>query len=329
MEVHVRNLGPLKEAAVKLSPVTLFIGVNRSGKSILANAISAVTTAFAQAQWEYAKRHADKRLGRYVELRSLAQLFNEKFQEEVFAIPVRRGEREAAISVRYGDASLIVTVDNVANFSVKGDMFEKAEKTTLDTLRVSARGDFDYTPYMYSWRTLGRCDRIYPEALRWIAKTFDIVLMGDAVYEGGNAYRHLSSMVESLVNLGRLGGCRNLVLEEPEAHLHDDAVFELAKFIYGQASGGRGFLVTTHSDLLAAWVAALAAHPDPGELGVELAGGRPEVRIYRFRLRAIGDAYVEEVDLSGGEVDMDELQLRVMEELSRALARIRNALRTA
>ncbi len=329
MEVHVRNLGPLKEAAVKLSPVTLFIGVNRSGKSILANAISAVTTAFAQAQWEYAKRHADKRLGRYVELRSLAQLFNEKFQEEVFAIPVRRGEREATISIRYGDASLIVTVDNVANFSVKGDMFEKAEKTTLDTLRVSARGDFDYTPYMYSWRTLGRCDRIYPEALRWIAKTFDIVLMGDAVYEGGNAYRHLSSMVESLVNLGRLGGCRNLVLEEPEAHLHDDAVFELAKFIYGQASGGRGFLVTTHSDLLAAWVAALAAHPDPGELGVELAGGRPEVRIYRFRLRAIGDAYVEEVDLSGGEVDMDELQLRVMEELSRALARIRNALRTA
>ena len=88
MEVHVRNLGPLKEAAVKLSPVTLFIGVNRSGKSILANAISAVTTAFAQAQWEYAKRHADKRLGRYVELRSLAQLFTEKFQEEVFSIPV-------------------------------------------------------------------------------------------------------------------------------------------------------------------------------------------------------------------------------------------------
>ncbi|AEA11616.1 hypothetical protein TUZN_0113 [Thermoproteus uzoniensis 768-20] len=329
MEVYVRNLGPLSEAAVKLSPITLFIGVNRSGKSILANAISAVTTAFAEAQREYARLYAEERLGRYAKPKSLAQLFNEKFQGEVFSIPVRRGEREAVISIKYGDASLVVTIDNVANFSVKGDMFEKAEKTTRDTLRVSARGDFDYTPYLYSWRTLGRCQRIYPEALRWITKTFDIVLMGDAVYEGGNAYRHVSSMVESLVDLGRRGGCQNLVLEEPEAHLHDDAVFELAKFIYGQASGGRGFLVTTHSDLLAAWVAALASHPDPGELGVELAGGRPEVRMYRFRLRAVGDAYVEEVDLSGGEVDMDELQLKVMEELSKALARIRDALRAA
>ncbi|AET32433.1 hypothetical protein [Pyrobaculum ferrireducens] len=329
MEVHVRNLGPLKEAAVKLSPVTLFIGVNRSGKSILANAISAVTTAFAQAQWEYAKRHADKRLGKRVELRRLAQLFSEKFQEEVFNIPVKRGEREAVVSIKYGGALLTVSVDRAADFSAKGDIFEKAEKAVAETLLVSVRGDFSYEPYLHPWKTLGRCDRIYPEALRWIAKTFDIVLAGDAVYEGGNAFRHLSSMVESLVDLGRRGGCRNLVLEEPEAHLHDDAVFELAKFIYGQASGGRGFLVTTHSDLLAAWVAALAAHPDPGELGVELAGGRPEVRIYRFRLRAIGDAYVEEVDLSGGEVDMDELQLRVMEELSRALARVKNALRTA
>jgi len=88
------------------------------------------------------------------------------------------------------------------------------------------------------------------------------------VFEGGVEVRNSSSMVVSLADLARRGGCRNLMLEEPETHLHDDALFESAKFLYA-----------------------------------------------------------EELDLRGGEVDMDEAQLRVLESLERTLRAVKHALR--
>ncbi|MCX8135997.1 hypothetical protein [Pyrobaculum aerophilum] len=41
---------------------------------------------------------------------------------------------------------------------------------------------------------------------------FDIVVMGDAVYEANASYRHSSSMVRSLLEIGRSGGRGNIVL---------------------------------------------------------------------------------------------------------------------
>nr|WP_287069210.1 hypothetical protein [Pyrobaculum sp.] len=36
--------------------------------------------------------------------------------------------------------------------------------------------------------------------------------MGDAVYDAGASYKHLSSMVRSLLEIGRSGGRGNIVL---------------------------------------------------------------------------------------------------------------------
>jgi len=320
------NLGPLERVSVEVARLTLFVGVNRAGKSIVARSLAAVTTALYRASVEYAKALAEKRWGRRLEVRPLSELFYEQLEGFVFEIPVRTGAKSAKIKLSYGGRVLLVEKDVLGNFKVGGDLVEAAAKQVEGSLRVGREGFFDFDPLFYPWSTLEWCNSLYPAAARWLASAFDIVVSQGTVFEGGVEVRNPSSMVVSLADLARRGGCRNLVLEEPEAHLHDDAVFELAKFLYAEASRGKGFLVTTHSDLLTAWIAALAAHPNPGELGVEV-GERPSVKVYRFHLRRVGDAYAEELDLRGGEVDMDEAQLRVLENLERALRAVKNALR--
>ncbi|AAL63528.1 hypothetical protein PAE1511 [Pyrobaculum aerophilum str. IM2] len=62
--------------------------------------------------------------------------------------------------------------------------------------------------------------------------------------------------------------------------------------------------MTTNSYLLAARLALLAARPGPQKLGVEIHNGKPPDR---FKLRAIGDAFIEEINISQGEIDMDEV----------------------
>ncbi len=308
--------------------MTLFVGVNRSGKSIVARALAAVTTALARAEQRYAGALAKRRRGWYAEPKPfLVDLFYEELGNFAFDLPVRVGARSTVVRLVYGGKILVVERDVLGNPKVEGDLVEAAARRVEETLRVSAREDFfDYEPLFYPWTTLNACNRLYPAAAKWIATAFDIVVAQDTIYEGGTEVRNLSSMVVSLAELARRGGCRNVVLEEPEAHLHDDAVFELAKFMYVEASRGKGFLITTHSDLLTAWIAALSAHPDPRELGVEIEG-RPPVRVYRFHLRKIGDAYVEPVDIRGGEVDMDEAQLKVLQNLERAIHAVKHAMR--
>ena len=323
---EAENLGPLSRVEVEVAPLTLFVGVNRAGKSIVARALAAITTALAQAVWKYASALASQKMGGFVQLKPLAQLLREELNAHIFNIPVRVGARSAVVRLVHRGFVLVVERDVFGEFNVEGDLANYATRRVEETLRFASSGMVYYEAPITPWTTLDMCNAIYPAAVRWLASTFDIVVMPTSVYEGGMEVRSPSSMVVSLVDLARRGGCRNLVLEEPEAHLHDDAVFELAKFLYAEASRGKGFLVTTHSDLLTAWIAALAAHPNPRELGVDVES-RPEVRVYRFHLRRVGDAYVEPVDISGGEVDMDEAQLKVLQSLEDAIRAVRHALR--
>jgi len=119
-----------------------------------------------------------------------------------------------------------------------GDLVEAAAKQVEASLRVGREEYFDFEPLFYPWSTLEWCNRLNPAAARWLASAFDIVVSQGAVFEGGVEVRNPSSMVVSLADLARRGGCRNLVLEEPEAHLYDGAVF--AKFLYAEASRGKG-----------------------------------------------------------------------------------------
>lgn len=138
--------------------MTLFVGVNRSGKSIVARALAAVTTALARAEQRYAGALA-KRRGWYAEPKPfLVDLFYEELGNFAFDLPVRMGARSTVVRLVYGDKVLVVERDVLGNPRVEGDLVEAAARRVEETLRVSAREDFfDYEPF-YPWTALNACN---------------------------------------------------------------------------------------------------------------------------------------------------------------------------
>jgi len=104
--------------SIEVGRLTLFVGVNRAGKSIVARSLAAVTTALYRASVEYAKALAEKRWGRRLEVRPLPELLYKQLEGFVFEIPVRAGAKSVKIKLSYGGRVLLVEKDVLGNFKV-------------------------------------------------------------------------------------------------------------------------------------------------------------------------------------------------------------------
>jgi len=122
------NLGPLERVSVEVARLTLFVGVNRAGKSIVARSLAAVTTALYRASVEYAKALAEKRRGRSVKERPLSELFLQQLEGFALEIPVRAGAKSVTIKLYHGGRVLLVEKDVLGNFKVGGDLVEATAK---------------------------------------------------------------------------------------------------------------------------------------------------------------------------------------------------------
>jgi len=274
----IRHFGPLEEAEIDVSRITLFIGPNGSGKSYTAMALYAILRTLAR--------------GRAADRQEVVRVLRRVFASDLQTL-INTGSQSAELSARIGGYSVDIKwhrggdtrVDIKGEGRVPPPVYLPAARSgimqwypifasiyfhladdlppgVVPLIRQALGPVSDFISMLFAAQSVARRParqrKLYDVFVKHIG--LETYFDGDkpvVEWEAGRSEVQLApSGFAELAPLGlflRYGVIKKgsfVIWEEPEAHLHPEVVYKVGNLVVDLARRGVRLLLTTHSDVL-------------------------------------------------------------------------------
>ena len=250
MKVLVSGINPIKQSNFNVADVTIVIGPNGSGKTILATILYSAIETFQRFSAERLKSMNDE------VMKMIATTFSEILAKNYVDI----------YSISNGNAKIVIEDDNAHvsfDISDKNINVEISDYSIIEHIRslnpiflpvnrVDANSDDLISMIINSWLTISKIYK--PRVVEATRLGLSLIIKdGELFVKFDNKevpFSQLSYGFKQLVPIILVSESFNFILiDEPTLDLHPDMQVRLANYLYDLVENGKKLFITTHSDI--------------------------------------------------------------------------------